>query len=362
VRELLAALPFIGRALHHRLVMGVELGVALLAAAGLESWLRARGRAVWAGAALVGVLLATAWLAFADQWSARGAAALQARWSAWAAAMALLALAALAVPPQSRRRLAWLPLLLVVPDLLAAHGAVNPALRLAQLYPEVPAVRFLEGRPGRVAGVGTALHPNAATVYGLRDVRIDDTVKPMRYERINAQLGAAHPTYFRPLTDWRSPWLDLLSVRWVVAPPGSAPAVADWRVAYAGDDATIFERRGAQPLARWATPHQRARLRVVTRRPGLWRLRYRTPVAAEVVVAELWDRGWSATADGRVVRPALAQDAMLAVPVAAGAGEIVLRFRAPGLGAGAAISAAAMLLLAAAYRPRSRSRTTSRSI
>src|SRR4029453_9195575 len=50
MRRLLLALPLVNRGLHHYLKLGVELGLALLAAAGCDRWLAGKGRGLLAGA------------------------------------------------------------------------------------------------------------------------------------------------------------------------------------------------------------------------------------------------------------------------------------------------------------------------
>ena len=49
-RHLMLALPVVRRGLHHYIKLGLELGLALLAAAGLDGWIAGRRRALLAGA------------------------------------------------------------------------------------------------------------------------------------------------------------------------------------------------------------------------------------------------------------------------------------------------------------------------
>ena len=66
--------------------------------------------------------------------------------------------------------------------------------------------------------------------------------------------------------------------------------------------------------------------------------------AALLVLTESWASGWQATVDGEVVRPLRADLRMLAVPLPAGAREVVLEFRTPRLALGASLSALGLLL------------------
>lgn len=323
----------------------------------------------------------------------------------WRVAARLPALLPAAVP-------ALVPPLLAA-DLLLAHGRVNPGMSAADLYPETGAVRFLLGQeaggpaptgfpapegsgrgdggpppsatsdgaptpgardrvsgaagggavqvlPGRLAGVGTALLPNAALVYGLHDLRGDTPLKLRRYQEVYAALGEAHPVHFRPVRQWRSPWLDRLGVRWVLGPPDGRARAPGWRLRYDGADARVWERPTALPLVRWGTDRQadRAgepdprdrgapdgaktgrgrRLEVLARSPGHWLVAWESPEPAAVVVAETWDPGWRARVDDEPAPVRAVDDLLLGVRVGPGRGHLTLRYRPPGLDAGTVLS------------------------
>lgn len=357
VRELLLALPVLQKALHHYLLPAVELGLGLLAGAGLDRFRAGGGRGLLAGAALVALGLAAGWWAFAGDWAARGQSAHQLAWTAAVVGLAAgLALALLLAPAGRRRLVPWL-LVAVTADLVLAHARSNPGLPLPRLYPETGAVRFLAEHPERLAAPGHALRPNAAMVYGLYDVRGDDSLKLGHYQALYAaHLGPGHPTYFRPVTRWGSPWLDRLGVRWVLTPPGSAPLAPGWRRAYAGADATVYERPSPLPLVRFAEPAPAgATLEVEARRPGRWQVRWATPAPARLVVAETWDAGWRARVDGEQAPVERHQGALMAVAVGPGSGHLLLAYRPAGLGWGVALSLAGLAVAVASVAlPRAR--------
>jgi hypothetical protein len=66
-----------------------------------------------------------------------------------------------------------------------------------------------------------------------------------------------------------------------------------------------------------------------------------------LVLAESWDRGWSATIDGVAGEVVQANHARLAVALSPGWHRVVLRYAAPGLAAGAALSLLAVVVLVA---------------
>jgi hypothetical protein len=358
VRQLLAAVPVLGRAAQHRLLFAVELGVALLAGAGCDEWLAGRGRGAVAGGVAVAAALAAAWTLYRAPWAAHGLLAVEATWTAAAIGVALLLALSLRWGRERRYRLAPLLPALALCDLLLAHGGINSGLPVERLYPQTAAVRFLARQPGRVAGVGQALRPNAAMVYGLYDVRGDDPVKLARYEAVYAGFAPGDPVYFQPITRWDSPWLDRLGVRWVVTGPGGPPAGGAWRAAYAGPDAAVYERPTALPLVRWAVaetspaaaapsppPQQPGELAVLRRLPGTWEIAWRSARPRLLVVAETWERGWRARLDGRPAPVQLVEGALMGVRVGAGAGRLELHYRTPGLRAGALTSLAAVAAL-----------------
>jgi hypothetical protein len=337
-RQLMEALPLVRRGLYHYIKLGLELGLALLAAAGLESWLAGRRRALLAGAVALLATLAAAWARFGADWNSRGLIPAEARWTAWAVGLTLLASAALWLPPEWRRRSCPLLLGLFAVDLVAAHAATNPGLSLARLFPRSAAVRFLQDKPGRVSGTGGALHPNAGMVYGLYDVRGDDSVKLERYEELYAaHLGQGHPTFFLPMNRWQDHWLDRLGVRWVLTGPQDAPPVGNWRLAYAGPDARVFERPHALPLAHWLRPDPGgAPPPIVERRvAGDWAISWRSAIPATLEVSEVWDRGWRAELDGRAAPVEIVDKTLLGVRVGPGAGTLRLSYVPAGFAWGA---------------------------
>ena len=349
VRDVLGALPVLGRAAPHRLLFAVELGAALFAGAGCEEWLAGRGRAgILAGGAAVAAALLAAWALCHADWTVHGLTRVEMAWTAFAAVSALLLALSLRLGVAARFRLVPLLPALALCDLLLAHGAINPGLPLANLYPATGAVRFLAGKPGRVAGVGEALRPDAAMVYGLADVRGDDPVKLVHYAAAYEHLAAPDPVYFQPITHWDSPWLDVLSVRWVIAGPLSPAAAPGWRLAYAGADARVYERPTALPVVRWEEGDAAQGVNVEASQPGRWDVAWRSAVARRLVVGETWERGWSAwSEDGRPLPLETAGGgALLGVRVGPGAGRVGLRYRPPGLLAGAWLSIAGLAGLA----------------
>jgi hypothetical protein len=246
-------------------------------------------------------------------------------------------------------------------------------------------------------------------VYGLYDIRGDDTVKSARWTRFEAEhLSTGHPNYFTPIRRWNSPWLDRLAVRWVMTGPGEPPPPAGrasdgWRLAYDGADARVWERAGPLPRAWWegeapsnpavapvaespehgdgggregeappaptvtpigessglgdrrsdgagtepggAPTGTAATVEVTASAPGRIELSWTAPQPGVLVVSERHDPGWSARAGDRRLPVHAAGGVLLGVELGPGKGELELVYRPAGIGWGAAASAAALAVV-----------------
>ncbi len=346
VRHVLQALPVIDKSLTHYLKLGLDFGLAILAARGVDAWLAGGGRrTLLAAGTAVLALVGLCWLLFRADWTAAGLLGAETVWTGLIAAV-ILALAASLWLSAARRRRLWLLLpALLIADLTFAHAWTNPGLSATALYPETGAVRFLRHRAGaleRIAATGSVLHPNAAMVYRLYDVRGDTPVKLHDYQKVYASFAAPDPVFYQPIRRWNSPWLDRLGVRWVMTPPGASPPEMDgpdglrpapWRLAYDGTDARVWRRPGTASVVRWQGRGQHPgagwRLDVLDRSPGHWTVRWETPEPATVEIAEAWDRGWHARVDGRPVPVEQLGGVLLGVAVGGEHGEAAKDGTAP---------------------------------
>lgn len=349
-RQVLEALPVLQKSVHHYLLLAVMLALALFSAKGLDRWHEGHGRGLMLGLGAVVLALGLGWLGLAREWSARGVLTEQAAWTV--VILGLGAALALATRLSPARRAALVPLVVAVlaADLAFTHGRTFPALSAAQHFPKTPALDFLAGKPGRVAAPGNALRPNSAMVYGLSDLRGEDSLKLLAYEATYGRhVGSPNPIYFRPITRWQSPWLDSLGVRWVLAEPFLPPIDPAWRLAYQGPDASIFERRSALEIARLEPPGS-GRLEVVEQLPGHRRIAWETTAPTRLVVAETHAPGWRATLDQRTVAIETVDGLLMGVALPAGRGTVELTYRPPGLLAGAILSLLGLIALAWGWR------------
>ena len=251
MRQVLILLPVIQRGLHHYMKFGLELGLALLAAAGCDRWLAGRGRGVLAGSALVLALLAVAWLWLGGEWREHGLLGTEIAWMAWIALLAGSSPSRSSCP-RSRRWTVWLllPGLLTV-DLVAAHGRTNPGLSNGKLYPVTGAVRFLQGRPERVAGLGTPSFPtppwSTASTTSAATARSSSSATT----RSTPTWAPAIPSTSSRSATGAAPGSTAWGCAGWYGPREEAPPGMRWRLAYAGPDARVYERPGALPWPDW---------------------------------------------------------------------------------------------------------------
>jgi len=125
--------------------------------------------------------------------------------------------------------------------------------------PNPPSIRFLEQHrdEGRIAGLGPALPADVGIVHGLRDVRGYDPPHPTK--RMLSLWRIANPsesgTLGLELRELGLPQLrvlGILGVRYIVADPGtliSRRELPQLTIAYDGSDATVLENHRAMPRA-----------------------------------------------------------------------------------------------------------------
>jgi len=392
---------------NQRMVLWLELAVAVLAAFGLQALLDAGGpgRRAWAVVA-AGALAGLAGIAAAGIGGGAIGAALHyvlhrsgtelarpvalasvAWWLVFVAALAA-ALALARRRPRPGALLGGLVALVVALDMLHfAHGYQPMPPASTAIPPRTATVAFLRRHAGdgRIAGVEFALPNDWTTLDGLRDARGYDAPQPsLRFLRLWRLL---HPSQyehtgftFESLDATGLHVLGLLGARYVVTGVGQ-PAYG-LPVAYGDEQATVLENALAMPraivagrvdvaagepaeLAAIAAHAFDPRRDVVVRgadfraapaprgaagsarvvADGNARVALRASLARPglVVLDDAWERGWSVRVDGRRARALRVDMVLRGVVVPAGRHAIVWSYRVPGLRAGAALSALALL-------------------
>ena len=255
--ELLETLPlFPPTANAHRFQIVMVAALAWLAALALERW--RRGEGLFAGAfrrwvpgtaaAALAVLIAGLYLAHGPE-SARGST-----WVWMGVQLATLAVAGLVL---LRRPRPWSWALLTLAVILELAIFHRPAARGAEgpeTFPTPQSVAFLqqgslEDEDARFAALDGALVPDLATIYRLHDMRVAPAHTPVSYAQLTRP--ARDRLAGDGALDLASPMLDLLGVRWVLAPPGPARETSEIEV-FGDAGGRILERPGA--FSRWFYP------------------------------------------------------------------------------------------------------------
>lgn len=309
-------------------------------------------------------------------------------WTSWAAIAPLLWLALFClILHHERITRRALPVLLAL-DLLCFGARFNSKVETSSIYPETPTIRFLKenAKLDRVMGLGT-VRPNCLMPFELNDACGYDAFFPHYSGRYFSYLingepglhGNMSPQAF-PVTNYASPLVNLLGVRYFIAYPGQA--LPGYRQV-ADSPLPIFENSHSLPRAFTVTearvePDLAQTLRalgsgevearqtvLLAEDPGMapkgegkagaadilsyhpHEVRVGVPAEAGrgwLVLTDAFAPGWSAEADGRAV-PIFRANAMFrAVPLQGGEREVVFRYQAPLLPQGLALCAAGMLV------------------
>lgn len=386
----ITALPLLSVLAPRYFAYLASFALALLAGLGLDRWMAREERtrvAAAAGLAVAAILAVTSY-ALARGWLQRtGAGVAVIGESARHARVALAVLAAAAVALRLRRPKLGALLLaaLTVIQMADALGRYTPLVPRRNAYPAVPLLERLraERGPFRLIGTRGVLPPNASTFYRLADVRAHDPTQPVRYsdwlhDFLDVDISHAKRQYPGPRRA-HLPYLRLLGTRFLLSS-------ADRRFEPPWIDRGLFRRTRLWELpgeVRWAffpdavipaadarQARQRLRearrpLRVATLEAGGGppvaasnghgrvlrcdvdgdRLRIGTEVREDawLVVSQMGLSGWRARGDGKPLRTAMIDGALLGVRVPRGTRVVTLRYLPATWVAGCALSATAWL-------------------
>ncbi len=402
--ELLIRLPVVDKSptIHRRLLMLLAFATAYLAACTWERW-RLEGlprKRVAAVAGSLGLLVLWGYLAHPHPEDPALLAGL--RHLSLAVQLVCLGIGtALFLRPRGeprRTRLAGLRLAglgivgLVAAELLFFHAPVNAPAPRSHFYPRSPPMAFLQseliGRPEgyRMLGLYGALPPEFATVYGLADPRSLGPSQAQRVNQLTEPLRREPEAFLFNKAD--HPLLDLLGVRYVLAPPGkSVPRTLE--VAFEDPNGTVWRRPGALPRlflprsveifdggswSEWTAENADFRARTLAAAmPGHaedWRARSRSRLELEGLAAThakaradlgeerfmasslYQDGGWRLLVDGAPWPITLANGPLLGAWLPAGQHRLDLVYRPPGFLPGVALAGlAAAGLLALVFPP-----------
>ena len=250
IYEVATALPLMRFGANIRLVLLLEFALGLLAAVGIDTFVARlpQWRRLGLGLVLITLIwgaggIALPWMSANSYFQVPVDSPLAARvWQAGLQrALVLLLitsglLALLIVLRRIRGRLHWaalglLPLALLA-DLGQVYGSYNPTIAPADYYPPTPALQFLQRQqaqadPFRTVAIGSMFLPEANLAYGLANLAGYDAVEPHLYRDLITYIDPALRGFPQGLliefSAVQSRVLNLLNVRYVLAPPGTDP-------------------------------------------------------------------------------------------------------------------------------------------
>jgi len=252
VMDLTGRLPGFALALNYRLVFLAGLGLAGLAAFGVESLEQAGApRALGRASAACALALSAAFLLAGPVFAARGLERSFA-WTNFAFETAPLVVLAFAWPlgRLASGRLATGVLVLLVGQRFLEMGGTYPTLPASTLAPPLPTLAAIspDSDPFRVVARDDLLRPNGSTLYGLQDARGYESLVLDRFADTYPLWSRPQPASFNRVTDLSRPFLSFLNVRYAVGAPGD-PEPAGWIEKARGPEMAIFANPRALPRA-----------------------------------------------------------------------------------------------------------------
>ncbi len=388
VADLLPYVPFLGMAINKRLVFAGGLAVAVLAALGIEEWLRRKDRRFSALQLAVLALLAAAVAVAWPHWRAAGLSAGFLRHQALLLLAPPAVAAVLGLGHWRRSRLALAFLLLLAAQRTLEMGSFCATVEPDTFFPRIAPLNAVAetGAPairggGRFVAFGGLLTPNVATLYGLEDVRGYQAISLER--RVETDKLWSNRPWFGPNSVTEdSPFLDFLNVRFAVVgrrqkPPPGWRVIARSRRGRLLENLEALERAFVPRQVRLGGPRRQVleelgqaedfgRLSWVSAerlnlppadRPGppvtedngpgtveverhgtRYRLRADMEGPGWVVVSEPAWRGWQARSAGEAIPLRYGNHAYLAFYLPAGRHQVELFFRPRSFAAGLAVS------------------------
>jgi hypothetical protein len=242
IHQLVSILPLLKAASLPRLAIMAIASLTVLAAYGVDAVLRApRSSLVPVGTAVV-LLAIIAWAlgARGSELEAHALLDFVTRW-VWLAGVLILAACLVIVARRAsaiRSAPAGLALVaLAAIDLLLFGRGFHPTLPPEQVFRPMPEIDRIHQDHDvfRVLGLGGALLPDSAMVYGLEDLRGSDGLAVARYADLLDVVLTYTPYLHIAHSIAHAPLLDLLNVKYVFAPADTAPP-AGWSVVYHDDN------------------------------------------------------------------------------------------------------------------------------
>ncbi|HTQ78886.1 MAG TPA: hypothetical protein VMM92_02735 [Thermoanaerobaculia bacterium] len=339
-----------------RLSFPLSFALSYLGACSLERWRAGEGRRLFLVFAAVGLatLLVWAYLAHPDPSDPHRLDVLRFGWLRWQLRF-LTASALLLLAGRGQR---WMPPLVAVligGELLLAHRPANPPAPQRLLWPENAALQFLAEHLGqdRMAGLGTSLPPNLASLYGLADARVYNPMAPWRYLEHLAPITLAFRGEAPELGRAGDPLYRFLGVRYLLTGP-TEDCPSPLATAFKDSTATICEV--PDPVNRLFLPRG-PRLDLNFSEVGHLSTRLPQEASGQILGSSIYqDGGWQLLADGRRLPSDEGDTLFVAARIPPGSTRVHLLYRPPAFLPGCLLAALALSLGVALWCPPPRKR------
>ncbi len=249
VVEVLHRLPLFNIAINERFAFAAAFALVMLAALGLEEFIR-RGRDRALAVALLAVLVAIVAGNFAiDHAQPMAYNYPDIGYLVRPVEVLCLGLAGLAAVYRGRFAVAMI-LALLLGQRAVEVGDTYPVLPAEAVRPDLPLLRPIVGRPDvfRIAAGGFGLLPNVASLYELEDVRGYEAMTFSRYFDTYRVWCLHQPVWFNRITDLTKPFLSFLNVRYAIQ-SRLFPVPAGWKLLLRDRGAVLLENEHVLPRA-----------------------------------------------------------------------------------------------------------------
>ena len=235
--------PLLNVSLLQRFRLLWNLGMVILAAIGIDAWIRGAVslRRIVIACAIVAIALAVVLIA--------GLPPLLPRVSRFELVQIFFPAALLLVIPFLPRRWAFALVVFAFADLGLTTWRYNPPSAPEDVFPTTGAIETMrrgDGQPYRIVARGYAFLPDTPGYYGLEDVKSTSPFSTPEYLRFFTGYFATEG-FDQVVGATRYGFNDFLNVRYIYVPPGETPAREDVVEIYRGADGAVFRNDKALP-------------------------------------------------------------------------------------------------------------------
>ncbi|HSP13144.1 MAG TPA: YfhO family protein [Thermoanaerobaculia bacterium] len=229
IARALQKLPLFDVAINSRFSFGAAFALALLAAIGVEEFLRRErdlAAAVTAAAVLVILAAGTLLIVRADV-----VAPNVEKWGDYKIFAEIAGLAVVGMALLFKRPVAVI-LAAILLQRVISDGGTYKTFPARDAYPPILILEPLRNirEPFRIVGAGMAFVPGMSSLYELEDVRGYEAMTLLRYAETYRLWCIPQPVFFNRVDDLSRPFLSFLNVRYAITPANYVPP-SGWHVA-----------------------------------------------------------------------------------------------------------------------------------